>query len=82
MSPLEALGWPAKALRKGSECSRGLQYEVHDSPVASGTPGQVRKFSSGRKGRGMASGPVVRLERPKEANPDDVAGVLLNRWGV
>jgi len=39
---------------KGS-CMRGLEYIQVGAPVPSGTKAQVRKFSSGRKARGMAS---------------------------
>lgn len=40
----------------GPECQRGLNYVTTGAPTAAGTPGQVRKFSSGRKERGYASG--------------------------
>jgi len=51
--------WPAKEW--GSECGRGIRYKDVGAPVASGTPGQVRKISSGRKShRGMASDGVVK----------------------
>jgi len=39
----------------GSECARGLRYIETGAPVESGKAGQVRKISSGRKHRGMAS---------------------------
>lgn len=39
----------------GAACQRGLQYAVTGAPVASGTAGVVRKISTGRKSRGMAS---------------------------
>ena len=41
--------------RWGYECRRGLQYKDVGAPAKAGTPGQVRKISSGRKARGMAS---------------------------
>jgi len=47
----------------GPLCSRGLDYAVTGAPVASGTPGQVRKISTGRKARAMASEGLERLER-------------------
>jgi hypothetical protein len=47
--------YPSPAKRWGKECTRGLPYHVTGSPVADGTAGQVRKISSGRKARGMAS---------------------------
>jgi hypothetical protein len=37
-------------------CMMGLQYHQTGAAVASGTPGVVRKISSGRKTRGYASG--------------------------
>jgi hypothetical protein len=39
----------------GNECRRGIRYIETGAPVASGKAGQVRKISSGRKHRGMAS---------------------------
>lgn len=41
--------------RWGWECRRGIAYASHGAPVASGTHGVVRKISTGRKARGMAS---------------------------
>ena len=38
----------------GSGCGRGLRYEDH-GPVTDGQKGAIRKISSGRKARGMAS---------------------------
>jgi hypothetical protein len=40
---------------KGGECARGVRYIETGAPVKSGTAGQVRKMSSGRKHRGMSS---------------------------
>jgi hypothetical protein len=40
----------------GPECGRGVKYAETGSPVASGTKGVVRKISTRRKHRGMASG--------------------------
>lgn len=39
----------------GAACGRGAEYKVTGAPVAAGTKGQVRKISTGRKARGMAS---------------------------
>ena len=39
----------------GSSCQRGVAYKDMGAPAAAGTPGQVRKISSGRKERGRAS---------------------------
>lgn len=41
--------------RWGHECARGLDYHRTGAAVASGTPGQVRKISVGRKTCSMAS---------------------------
>jgi hypothetical protein len=50
--------------RWGAECQRGLRYsESTGAPVAAGTPGVVRKFSTGRKHRGSSSGDLLRQER-------------------
>ena|SRR5471032_1417081 len=38
----------------GSECARGIQYKDM-GPVTDGQKGAVRKISTGRKARGMAS---------------------------
>lgn len=40
----------------GNSCMRGIEYKSLGAPSASGTPGVVRKISTGRKARGMASG--------------------------
>ena len=40
--------------RWGSACQRGIQYQDH-GPVTDGQRGAIRKISSGRKARGMAS---------------------------
>jgi coproporphyrinogen III oxidase-like Fe-S oxidoreductase len=40
--------------RWGSECRRGIQYHQISDFEASG-PGAIRKISTGRKARGMAS---------------------------
>jgi hypothetical protein len=54
--------YPSPAARWGNECARGIAYKTTGAPVTDGTAGQVRKISSGRKERGMASddyrGPV------------------------
>jgi len=39
----------------GYGCARGIEYKQTGAPVAAGTKAQVRKISSGRKHRGMAS---------------------------
>jgi hypothetical protein len=44
--------------RWGRGCARGIQYATTGAPVASGTAGVVRKISTGRKHRGMASDTV------------------------
>jgi hypothetical protein len=36
-------------------CRRGLDYKEMGAPVPAGSKGQVRKFSSGRKARTLAS---------------------------
>ena len=41
--------------RFGPECARGIRYKETGAPVDAGTPGQVRKISSGRKTRGLSS---------------------------
>jgi hypothetical protein len=41
--------------RWGHECCRGIEYHQTGAPVASGTKGQVRKISTGRKKRHMSS---------------------------
>jgi hypothetical protein len=41
--------------RWGHECRRGIQYHQTGAPVASGTKGQVRKISTGRKPRHLSS---------------------------
>ena len=33
----------------GNSCKRGLQYHQTGPPVAAGTPGVIRKISTGRK---------------------------------
>ncbi len=50
-------GIPARVRvdRWGAELQRGLAYKDLGAPSASGTPGVVRKISSGRKARGMSS---------------------------
>lgn len=42
--------------RWGHECRRGIEYHQTGAPVASGTKGQVRKISTGRKQRHLGSG--------------------------
>lgn len=64
---------------RGGECARGVAYISRGD----GLEGQhaVRKLSSGRKWRGMASGALSGLGSPKDGIAGDVAGVGLNRWG-
>ena len=45
-----------------SECGRGINYAAQGIPVASGTKGVIRKISTGRKHRGMASDNYHALE--------------------
>ena len=56
--------WGEKGIdlsRWGYECARGIAYKNTGSPVDSGTPGQVRKISTGRKAhRGMASDSLMK----------------------
>jgi hypothetical protein len=40
----------------GSVCGRGFQYASTGAPSPTGTKAVVRKISTGRKSRGMASG--------------------------
>jgi hypothetical protein len=47
---------------KGAELRRGMRYIETGAPVASGTKGQVRKISAGRKARGSAADSFERLE--------------------
>ena len=49
--------------RWGPECRRGCNYHTTGAAVASGTPGQVRKISVGRKSRGMASDGLERASK-------------------
>jgi hypothetical protein len=46
----------------GLECGRGIRYAVLGSPVAAGTKAVMRKISTGRKHRGMASDGAVKTE--------------------
>ena len=47
----------------GPECGRGIDYAKTGAPVKSGTKAVVRKISTGRKARGMASdSPQIRFE--------------------
>lgn len=41
--------------RWGRQLARGINYQQTGAPVIAGTPGQVRKISTGRKARGKAS---------------------------
>ena len=47
--------YPSPEARWGTECARGIRYQDSGSPAPSGTKGVVRKISTGRKARGMAS---------------------------
>lgn len=68
--------WPLRHLRApvvrnpndigtwGAECGSGIRYADTGMPVPSGTPGQVRKMSQGRKAhRGLASSDYERSLR-------------------
>ena len=48
----------------GPECGRGIRYKGTGAPVASGRKGVVRKISTGRKHRGMASQDLYGQEPP------------------
>jgi hypothetical protein len=48
------LGGVANVGAWGSGCGRGIAYQDH-GPVTDGQKGAIRKISSGRKARGMAS---------------------------
>lgn len=49
----------------GPSCQRGVAYANTGAPVASGTPGVVRKISTGRKARGYSSGDPRKDENGK-----------------